>query len=1212
MNEMAPHAHMSGDPMMPDGSMAMDGGMSDPAHMHQMKDHAAFMSAMEGLYGLTGTALEAAAGAGAEVVVAAASGDWSDPATWAGGSVPGANALVVVPEGVEVTYDVAPGTAAPIFAVRIQGALDFATDQDTEMVVDTIFSEGGSRLTVGTPDDPVDGGFDAEIIIRSDTAPADQRDWDPGEFSKGVVTMGAVRIAGEEKTSKLTLADDLQAGDQTLVLEGAATGWNIGDTLILQGTSFDANGSDADNTRFHDEELLITDVTVSGGETIVSFTNLDTGGTALRFDHDAPGDADVYVANMTRSVTIRSEAGEASLPTAGGDAHERGHTMFMHNHDVQIHDAAFEDLGRTDKLELSGADNVKGRYALHIHRAGAEDIEGEPAVVEGVAVSGTPGWGIAHHQSHLNILDSVVFGAVGAGIAAEAGDEIGLWQDNLVIKTTGDGVSISGAEQASSGGGWDAPGGRNAEFDFGFAGEAYWVQGGAQVQIVDNVAASSVNGLAIFQENTGLVDKDAEDIAVGNLRIRNADGTLENTPVYEALIDAGYTDTDRVPVGALPTKEVDGFTAANVNIGALVWQVQSNIDRDGDFNLSEGEFDNHGARGALENFTVWGATDHGLQIENSTGLDIVNANLSGVGSGSAVDMSPTSSGIAYDGLTQAGFGSSGFRDAIDFRDSPTGARLEGGPGDDIFYGSDASDSFRGGAGDDTIFGGAGNDTLFGGDGRNVVVGGEGDDNLRLGSGADQIFGGAGDDVVVLGQAEGYHAEARISGGDGFDRLTTDGYRLILTDFDSVRDSIESLGGREEGGAFNNNNGFQGSDDDDRVILTNIQEFISLNSFKAGLGDDLYVGSAVDDTAYGEDGDDFMTGSAGNDRLFGGDGDDVMRVSAGNDSLAGDDGADTFEIGGEFGAASLGFAVDDGDSLRIALDEIKSLDDLLARSSRDGKDLKVTLEDGAQFVLRKTKASDLTADNVEFVDALDDVDQSAAPRDTGGGVAPETPGPGDDGQDADGGDGSGNDGRDGNPVGDPGGDSDSGQGQGPAPTAPGEAVVARSGLSIDARGDVVEIAHSDDLELEGGTILMRFTADSPGGKGRDALFSKDAKGNGDGHVTAFIDDGDIVVRFQSDTDQLELVADADLAAGDSTEIAFVFGDGGAELYLNGALADVDADFTIGLDGNTEDLLIGGNGWGRSDRRPDKISDAFDGEIETFEIYADRVSSDDFVL
>src|SRR6056297_3547992 len=56
--------------------------------------------------------------------VAVNSGAWSDPDTWEGGRVPGAEARVLVPQGVEVVYDVSD--AVPLETVRVDGTLSWS------------------------------------------------------------------------------------------------------------------------------------------------------------------------------------------------------------------------------------------------------------------------------------------------------------------------------------------------------------------------------------------------------------------------------------------------------------------------------------------------------------------------------------------------------------------------------------------------------------------------------------------------------------------------------------------------------------------------------------------------------------------------------------------------------------------------------------------------------------------------------------------------------------------------------------------------------------------------------------------------------------------------------------------------------------------------------------------------------------------------------
>lgn len=151
------------------------------------------------------------------------------------------------------------------------------------------------------------------------------------------------------------------------------------------------------------------------------------------------------------------------------------------------------------------------------------------------------------------------------------------------------------------------------------------------------------------------------------------------------------------------------------------------------------------------------------------------------------------------------------------------------------------------------------------------------------------------------------------------------------------------------------------------------------------------------------------------------------------------------------------------------------------------------------------------------------------------------------------------------------------------------------------GEHVEVEHSQPLELAEGTVALTFTADNV--SGRHALFSKDARGNGDGgHLTAFVTNGLVEVRLQSATDEIWLqTAAGSIAAGEQYDLAVTFGSAGFRVYLNGQLVASQSEFTQGLKGNTENLAIGANTWARDDSNPAGTWDPFDGRIKGFTIY-----------
>ena len=405
--------------------------------------------------------------------VAVNNGAWFNPNTWQNGKIPGDGADVLIPQGRRVFYG--QKSDARLDTLRVDGTLKFAYGRNTRMLVDTFMVAPQGKLLIGTESKPVNQNKIAQIIFTSDSAI--DTEWDSKQISRGLISHGDVQINGANKLDFTAIRGDALAGDNQLVLRLPSgmkqpQGWRVGDRLVLGGTDYNRRGNDEDNSRFEDEVLTIT--AINGNKISFVNENIETGdNTVLRFDHKRPenykNELKLYVANTTRNVSFSTENG-ATIPTQ-----QRGHVMFMHNPKVKVNNAGFYDLGRTDKNKLvddpvqnvdgsvgKGA-NPRGRYALHFHRTGIDDPNGMAAIANGNAVVGSPGWGIAHHDSNAILENNVVFDVVGAGIAAEAGNEIGRWRNNITIKTTGD-EHANSVQQLSL----NRSSQRAERFDFGF------------------------------------------------------------------------------------------------------------------------------------------------------------------------------------------------------------------------------------------------------------------------------------------------------------------------------------------------------------------------------------------------------------------------------------------------------------------------------------------------------------------------------------------------------------------------------------------------------------------------------------------------------------------------------------------------------------------------------------------------------------------------
>ncbi|MEC7257402.1 MAG: G8 domain-containing protein, partial [Pseudomonadota bacterium] len=345
--------------------------------------------------------------------IAITDGDWFDSATWYNGEIPDAGAKVLIPEGIDVTY--AGVEDASLFTIRVDGRLSFDTDTDSRVVFDTMVVSPTGALIIGTEADPVHDDVSIELIVANN-GPIDT-EWDPMLLSRGVIAHGEASIHGMEKDSHDKVTTDPMAGDTELTFAEIPEGWQVGDTLVIAGTSYDGHGYDYSKheaATFPPEDEVRTIVAIEGNKIILD--------SPLENDHDTPReDLKTSVANMSRNVTFQTENGSEA------EVYERGHVMFMHSDDVDVRYAAFQDLGRTDKsvesfdisdiADVQSDSNVQGRYSLHLHRTGTGDID-EPVQLVGNAVWGSPGWGIVQHDSNAVVDNNATYDTFGAGFVA--------------------------------------------------------------------------------------------------------------------------------------------------------------------------------------------------------------------------------------------------------------------------------------------------------------------------------------------------------------------------------------------------------------------------------------------------------------------------------------------------------------------------------------------------------------------------------------------------------------------------------------------------------------------------------------------------------------------------------------------------------------------------------------------------------------------------
>jgi Ca2+-binding RTX toxin-like protein len=398
-------------------------------------------------------------------------GAWSDPTTWHDGMVPSAGARVLIPINVSVSVDGVIQTR--LSSIRVDGTLTFDTQTDTELPVDTVVVSGSGRFQMGDEVNPIAAGVTARLII-TDEGPID-RAADPFALGRGLLSHGSVSIVGAEVTSYVSIASAALAGAQVLTLGELPVGWKVGDTVVVAATTAGTQ---------QNEVRQIT--SILGNSVVLN--------QPLSYSHvPARADLKVHLANVTRNAVIESESSAVD---------RRGHVMFMHNDNVNVAYAGFYRLGRTDKtqaiddsvvdtnwaLQADSGTNPRGRYSVHFHRTGTHHDDAA-AVIQGSAVVDSAGWGFVNHSSNVDMIKNVAFDVHGAAFTTEAGDEIGSFQGNLAIGTSGSGQSVEA---------------RKSIHDFGHGGEGFWFQG-VGIKVTDNIAAGN-DGTAYLFFARGLVE----------------------------------------------------------------------------------------------------------------------------------------------------------------------------------------------------------------------------------------------------------------------------------------------------------------------------------------------------------------------------------------------------------------------------------------------------------------------------------------------------------------------------------------------------------------------------------------------------------------------------------------------------------------------------------------------------------------------------------
>jgi hypothetical protein len=317
---------------------------------------------------------------------------WSDPATWPNSKVPVAGDKVTIGRDKDVILDVSPPALG---GLSIDGKLTFSNDADLELTTEWIMLHG--ELQIGTEARP---HTRKATITFTDSVKGE--DVMAGMGDRGImISGGTLNLHGDRTNAWTKLARTAEVGSTSIeVLD--ASGWRVGDELVLASTDFDPRQA---------ERRTITAIR---GNRITLDRKLDYMHFGkITFDVDERGE----VGLLTRNIKIQ----------ASDDAEQSffgGHIMAMPSSKMYVSGVELNRMGQNLTL---------ARYPLHWHLVG----EGRGQYIKNSAIHDTYSRCVTvHGTNNLQIENNVTYNTVGHCFFLEDGIETGnQFVRNLGIQT---------------------------------------------------------------------------------------------------------------------------------------------------------------------------------------------------------------------------------------------------------------------------------------------------------------------------------------------------------------------------------------------------------------------------------------------------------------------------------------------------------------------------------------------------------------------------------------------------------------------------------------------------------------------------------------------------------------------------------------------------------------------------------------------------------
>ena len=224
---------------------------------------------------------------------------WSDPNTWPSGVLPQAGQDVSINGSQCVLID----TEIPrIRRLFIEGELEIEDSRDHTIEADLIVINGGA-LIAGSEENPFVNNI--RFVLHGNNSSPEYRLDDMASPTVGAKAMGVfgqlILYSSVPNVTWTFLSEAAAAGSSVIAIEGQIDGWQVGDSIVITSTSYDANETEV----FEINLISGNHITLSGNLQYNHSGGSDRIGPSGEFYHRAE------VGLLSRRITIAN--GEATF-----------------------------------------------------------------------------------------------------------------------------------------------------------------------------------------------------------------------------------------------------------------------------------------------------------------------------------------------------------------------------------------------------------------------------------------------------------------------------------------------------------------------------------------------------------------------------------------------------------------------------------------------------------------------------------------------------------------------------------------------------------------------------------------------------------------------------------------------------------------------------------------------------------------------------------